>query len=44
MTIAAIVIGTALALLALLVLVLLYLAALLWMVEQCDRDREVAWG
>lgn len=36
--------GTVLALLALLALVLVYLAALLWMVEHCERDRELAWG
>lgn len=40
----AVIAGTVLALLALLALVLVYLAALLWMVEQCERDRELAWG
>lgn len=36
--------GTLLALAAVAALVAAYLAALLWMVEQCELDRETAWG
>lgn len=36
--------GLVLALAAVAALVAAYLVALLWMVEQCELDRETAWG
>lgn len=38
------IVGTGLALLALVLLVVAYLGALLWMAERCELDRETAWG